>query len=145
MVHALEEIWRVLAPGGVMVDLRPFTEHSPVEVVADGQVTSAGRLDEPQTDPDDWAANEALAQIERERVFICERRGAFDLLYYWDTPGEMKAYIDGEWTVARLPEDVFAAASRLAALAGASAGVRVRRNMIISRWRKQLTADCRSM
>jgi hypothetical protein len=139
MVHALEEIWRVLAPGGIMVDLRPFTEHSPVEVVADGQVASAGRLDEPQPDPDDRAANAALAQVERDRVFICERRGAFDLSYYWDTPGEMKAYIDGEWTIARLPEEVFAEAVRLAARAGASARVRVRRNMIISRWRKWQT------
>lgn len=136
MVHALEEIWRVLAPGGVMIDLRPFAEHSPVEVVADGQVTLAGRLDEPQTDPDDLAANEALAHVARAGIFRCERRAAFDLCYYWDTPAEMKAYIDSEWAIARLPEDVFAEADRLAVSAGESARVRVRRNMIISRWRK---------
>ena len=139
MVHALKEIWRVLAPGGVMIDLRPLTELPPVEVVADGQAASAGRLDEPQADPDDQAANEALAQVEREQVFICERRGAFVLSYYWDTPGEMKAHIDEKWTHTRLPEEVLAEANRLVACAGADARVRVRRNMVISRWRKMQT------
>lgn len=136
MVHALRGIWRVLAPGGVLLDLRPFPENSPVEVVADGRATFAGRLDEPPNDPDDVAANESLIQVEREGLFACERRGAFDLFYYWDTPKDMKAYIDQEWMQARLPEDVLAEAIRLMASAGEGARVRLQRNMIISRWRK---------
>ncbi|HEY5268876.1 MAG TPA: hypothetical protein VII97_00945 [Anaerolineales bacterium] len=33
MVHALEEIQRVLAPGGTLLDLRPLADCWPVEIV----------------------------------------------------------------------------------------------------------------
>jgi hypothetical protein len=139
MVHALEEIRRVLVPGGVLLDLRPLSVNSPVEVVAGERVMQVGRLDEPPGDPDDVAANEAMAHVERAGWFARERQGSFELAYEWDTPDEMKAYIDERWATGKLPESVWMAARRLTATAGAGAKVRVLRRMVIARWRKRQT------
>jgi hypothetical protein len=139
MVHALEEIRRVLVPGGVLLDLRPLSVNSPVEVVAGERVMQAGRLDEPPGDPDDVAANEAMTRVERAGWFTRECKGAFELAYEWDTPDEMKAYIDERWATGKLPESVWVEARRLTATAGAGAKVRVLRRMVIARWRKRQT------
>ena len=38
MVHALREAWRVLVPGGCLIDLRPLAKDPPLEVIVDDQV-----------------------------------------------------------------------------------------------------------
>jgi len=137
MVHALKESWRVLVPGGILLDLRPLSGNWPVAVAAGGRVTFVGLLDQPAADPDDLAANASLAQIEREGWFAREREGVFDFAWYWDTPDEMKAYIAEKWTYTRLRKAVLTRVRRLIASAGEGARVRVLGNIVISRWRKQ--------
>jgi SAM-dependent methyltransferase len=136
MVHALKEIRRVLAPGGILIDVRPLAGDWPVEIVARGQVFAAGPIRHlPQGYTDDEAANAAAAQAGRAGWFIREREDSFDFGYYWDTPGEMKAYIDAEWSdYMSVPEATLTQAHRLSTNAGAQ--VRLRLDMIISRWRK---------
>lgn len=140
MVHALKEIWRVSRRNGILIDLRPLANDSPVEVVADGQVSVAGRVDDSLGVPDDTAANEALAQIEREGWFRREQEESFELLDYWDTPEEMKAYVDESLApYVILPEDVLERAQRLMSAArGSGEGARVRKRlqMVIARLRK---------
>jgi len=139
MVHALREVWRVLAPDGVLIDLRPFFCSWSVEVVTEKQVLFAGRLDDSGRQYKDLLSNAALAQVQREGWFALEQEASFDYFFYWDTPDEMKAYIHEDWEPRTyLPEEVWAEAQRLVASAGSNTRVRVRENIIISRWRKQL-------
>ncbi len=139
MVHALREIWRVLAPGGTLIDLRPLSARWPLEVVVNRQATVAGLVDDSPGAPLDEAANQSLEQAAREGLFIREQDGAFKYLYYWDTPDEMKAYVEERWAPdAILPDEVLAEARRLMSEAAAPAQVRVRAHMIISRWRKSI-------
>lgn len=139
MVHALREIWRVLAPEGVLIDLRPFSARWPVEVVVGQQAAVAGLVDDSPGAPLDEAANESLEQATREGLFTREREGSFKYLWYWDTPDEMKAYLEENWAPdAILPGEVLAETRQLMSQAAAPAQVRVRAHMIISRWRKRL-------
>jgi hypothetical protein len=138
MVHALREIWRVLAPGGTLIDLRPLSARWPVEVVVSQQAAVAGLVDDSPGVPLDEAANQSLEQAAREGLFTREQEGAFKFLFYWDTPDEMKAYVEERWAPeAILPDGVLAEARRLMKDAGAGGQMRVRAHMIISRWRKQ--------
>lgn len=138
MVHALKEIWRVLAPGGLLLDVRPFSANMPVEVVgAAGAAMAAGEMHESEDGrADDQAANAAMRAIEREGLFAREREGTFDFLWYWDTPDEMQAYVAEKWTDTYLPDDVLAETRRLMQRTGADAQVRTSTNIIISRWRR---------
>lgn len=137
MVHALREIWRVLAPEGVLIDLRPLSAGWPVEVVVGQQAAVAGLVDDSPGVPLDTAANESLEQAAREGLFAREREGSFKYLWYWDTPDEMKAYLEENWAPdAILPDEVLAEARRLINKAGEGGRARVRLHMIISAWRK---------
>ena len=138
MVHALKEIWRVLVPGGLLLDLRPIAGNWPVEVVEGEKVTPAGPIDDAPSLPIDTASNESLVEAGREGWFTREREASFDFFFYWDAADEMKAFIDEKWVPdACLPDEVLAEARRLMA-GGEGRRVRVRVNMVISRWRKRL-------
>lgn len=137
MVHALQEIWRTLVPGGRLIDLRPhFAQFKPaVEMIVNGRPTFVGLLDEPAEDPDDVASDSAMEQGESRGLFAREREATFLFATYWDSPGEMREYIEDNW-VATLPRPVYRQAVRLWAGAGEGARFRVRRNVLISRWRR---------
>jgi len=139
MVHALWEIWRVLTPGGMLLDVRPLAGNWPIEVVTGGQHLAAGQVDhKPEGYVDDRAANDALARARREGWFIRDREALFDFGYYGDTPEKLKAYMGEQWgDYLSLPDATLAQARQLIAAAGEGAQVRVWLDMIISRWRKQ--------
>jgi SAM-dependent methyltransferase len=140
MVHALKEIRRVLAPGGVLLDLRPVGDRWPVEVVnaAGEEVGVAGRMEDlPAQLADDAASADALARAARAGWFVREREEFFDFFYYWDTVEEMKAHVDEKWAeYVGLPDEVLAQARRLMGGAGAGGRVRGRVKMLVARWRK---------
>ena len=136
MVHALKEIWRALAPRGILIDLRPLADQWPIEILDGDQATLAGHVDDSQDTVADTDANNALLRVEGNGLFIREREGAFTFHWYWDTLDEMLAYVKERWTNTRIPNDVMAEAKRLLAGAGAGAKIRIRGKMIISRWRK---------
>src|SRR5512142_3309296 len=98
MVHALQEAQRVLAPGGLVVDLRPLLDRWPIELASAREQRTVGRaadLSEPVSD--DAAANAAMAEAAASGRWARELQEQFPLLYYWDTPAEMQEYITDEW------------------------------------------------
>ncbi|MBI5962892.1 MAG: hypothetical protein HY863_05410 [Chloroflexi bacterium] len=138
MVHALDEIRRTLKPNGVLIDLRPVEENWPVEIVSSMGWQAAGRLtDLPIAVADDEAAFNAMREAESKGWYFKEKEKEFAFFYYWDTPSEMKEFMDEEWEgFEKLEESVFSAVKSAWTLANADARVRVRVKMLITRWRK---------
>jgi hypothetical protein len=139
MVHALEEIRRTLVLGGFLIDLRPLTGREPVEVTTDRNHHEVGRLTNlPGDQADDEAANSAIKEAARRGWFVLESKQNFPFLYYWDTPGEMREYIQEKWSdFVLLEDDLFTAVKTAWTAAGAEGRVRVRMKMQLTRWRKQ--------
>ena len=138
MVHALDEIRRTLKPNGILIDLRAVEEKWPVEIVSSAGWQVAGRLiDLPVAVADDEAAFNAMREVESRRWYIKEKEEEFAFFYYWDTPSEMKEFMDEEWEgFEKLEESVFSAVKSAWTMANADARVRVRVKMLITRWRK---------
>ena len=139
MVHALDEIRRTLKPNGILIDLRPVESNWSVEVASQQEVQVAGQLtDMPTGKADDEAAFRALREVESRGWFVKEREEEFAFFYYWDTPSEMKEYMEEEWEdFEKIEEDVYHATQSLWSLANADARVRVRVKMLITSWEKQ--------
>jgi hypothetical protein len=138
MVHALEELRRVLVPHAVLIDLRPLTGNWPVEVVSGRETVEAGRVsDLPLGLEDDAAANLAMQGAEESRWFSREREEFFSFHYYWDSPREMQEYVEEEWAdFIGIEETVWKNIRSLWAVANADARLRVRLKMLITRWTK---------
>src|SRR5574341_1406532 len=136
MVHALKDIWHVLAPSSLLLDLRPLSGVWPVEVVSAGEVTVTGHVDESEDIADDRAADAALAAVAQAGLFARERDGAFDFSWYWNSLDEAQAHIAEKWPEARVPDEVLAETQRQMASAGAGARVRATARIVISRWRR---------
>jgi hypothetical protein len=138
MVHALDEIRRVLVPNGILIDVRPLADRWPVEVVSAGGFKETGRVDDlpVQTDAD-AASNEAIREAEASGWFRLEQEEFFPFFYSWDTPSEMEEYIAEDWTdFAGLSDNTKKATRSAWALGDADAAVRVKVRVLISRWKK---------
>lgn len=138
MVHALDEIRRVIKPNGILIDLRPVEANWSVEVFSSVGYQVAGRLsDLPIAVADDEAAYNALREVESRRWFIKEKEEEFAFYYYWDTPSEMKEFMEDEWKdFEKLEQSVYRAAQSLWASANADAQVRVRVKLLITKWKQ---------
>ncbi len=137
MVHALDEIRRVLRPDGILIDIRPFADGWQVEVASAREVKVIGRLDHlpAQTNPD-LASNEALKDVERRGWFRREQEELFPFFYSWDTPSEMEKFIAEDWADSVELSDEVKMATRAAWATGdADSRVRVRVKILITKWR----------
>lgn len=138
MVHALDEIRRTLKPNGILIDLRPVEDHWSVEVASQQNILTAGQLtDMPIGKADDEAAFRAMREVEARGWFTREREEEFSFFYYWDTPSEMKEFMEKEWKDFEKMEDkIYQTAKSLWSTADADAQMRVRVKMLITKWRK---------
>ena len=139
MVHALEEIRRILVQGGILLDLRPLAANWAVEVTSGTLQWTVGRLtDDPQAPVYDQAANKTLQKAARRGWFRRESIASFPFYYYWNTPEEMRDYIREEWSdFIQLDEALFSAAKSAWEAAGSDRYLRVRVKMHLARWRKR--------
>ncbi|HEY6074870.1 MAG TPA: hypothetical protein VIV15_16190, partial [Anaerolineales bacterium] len=85
MVHALEEIHRLLKPAGVLIDLHPVVESLPIEVHQGEKIDLAGFVTVRQWCIDYQQADHALAEIVQRGLFAIEREGTFDSFTYYDS------------------------------------------------------------
>jgi hypothetical protein len=137
MVHALDEIRRVLVNGGLMIDMRPILDRWLIEVVSARGIGGTGRIQDLAPGiADDEAANRSIAQAEQAGWFVREQEEFFAFVYSWDTPSEMEEWIEAEWQdFIQLDEDTRQATRSTWASADADARVQIKVNMLITRWR----------
>jgi hypothetical protein len=138
MVHALDEIRRVLVPDGILIDLRPLGDKWRVEVFSARETRQTGTLtDLPAGVEDDNAASQAMRAGERNGWFLRESETLFSIHYLWDTASEMEEWIDAEWEgFVSLGEETRRATRSAWALADADSQVRVEVKVLITRWKK---------
>lgn len=89
MVHALEEIHRLLKPDGILIDIHPVSEPSPIEIHRNGHIELVGNLEVRQWCIDFEQADNALKEIVQRGMFMVEQKGTFDTLTYYDSTEEM--------------------------------------------------------
>ena len=138
MVHALDEVRRVLAPDGILIDLRPLADNWRVEVVSLREVKRTGRVEDlPVQTNGDVAANAAIQTAEKRGWFKREQDELFPFFYSWDTPSEMEEFVDDDWSdFVGMEEDTRRATRSAWAVADGDSRVRVRVEVLIARWRK---------
>ena len=73
MVHALEEIHRLLKPNGKLIDIHPVSEPSPIEIHQAGKVDLVGLLSVRQWCFEFEQADIALAEIIQRGMFTAEQ------------------------------------------------------------------------
>ena len=89
MVHALEEIHRLLKPNGFLIDIHPVAEHSSIEIHQNGKIDLVGQMEVSQWCVDFQEADKALDKIIQKGIFTVEQKGMFDTLTYYDSAEEM--------------------------------------------------------
>lgn len=138
MVHTLSEIQRVLVPDGILIDLRPVLDRWRIEVASTRETRETGRvLDYPLGLADDEAANKAMTQAEENKWFVRESEEFFPIIYSWDSANEMEEWIHDEWEeLIGLDEETKRATRSAWALGDGDSRVRVKINMLITRWKK---------
>lgn len=137
MVHALGECWRVLRPGGRVIDLRPLAAGWPVEIINGEMHIPAGRLNDQGRKNIDEITDEAVREAVRRGWFEVDQKDTFEFAYYWDSVDKMRKYIEEEWAShATIPEEVLSEAHRLEGSAGDRVQVSVRRTLMIAGYRR---------
>ena len=91
MVYALEEIRRLLKPGGILVDIHPVPEGSLTEVRQGESVLYSERTLETSSNSV-ILAEKALAQVVEQGFFKIDKHAWFDFFTYADSAEELSAY-----------------------------------------------------
>lgn len=90
MVHALEEIHRLLKPAGTLIDIHPVSKSSPIEIYQSGKIDVAGQLLVRQWCIDYQQADNALSEIVQRGLFTVERDAVFDSLTHYASAAELR-------------------------------------------------------
>lgn len=106
MVHALEVIHRLLAPGGFLLDVRPSGEPPPLEVRVDDRYYLAGWLKEADEYIEYIQADQAVQAVVERGLFVVEKSGTFTFNTYAATLEDLRAYLDDDWDDAILEDQV---------------------------------------
>ncbi len=146
MVHALEEIHRLLKPAGTLIDIHPVAESSPIEIRQGGRIALVGYLSVRQWCIDFQEADNALTAIAQRGLFAVEQEGVFDSLTHYDSAAELGTSVkesihkfarDAQSAIEAVPhaEALAAVAEELMRAAASGAELIVRERTHISRLR----------
>ena len=93
MVHALEQIHRLLRPTGVLIDIHPAAVGLPIEIHQSGKIDVVGQLSVRQWCTDFQEADKALSEIVQRGLFAVERHVVFDSLTYYASATELRTSV----------------------------------------------------
>jgi SAM-dependent methyltransferase len=132
MVHALEEIRRLLKPDGCLIDIHPIPEAPQFKVYQGSKLLFAEPHPGYDYEADLRYAEEALEEVVRRGWFLLEGQGEFDLITYATSAAEMRdfwaevnAYEDSpiDDAVTAQKEEVYAQADEIRRAAGGGAEI----------------------
>lgn len=103
MVDALRECWRLLEPGGTLLDLRPIGATTPVERFGPDGASRIGELDGSPAWREDGAARRALDQVVADGLYCLAESVTFELNIYWHRPEDLFHHLDNVATRRKLP------------------------------------------
>jgi hypothetical protein len=92
MVHALEEIHRLLRPAGCLIDIHPAPAPTLIEVHRGGTIRFSTQVPG-QTFEDVQCADDALAQVIKKGLFAVEQAGQFDWRTYASSVAELRDHV----------------------------------------------------
>jgi len=111
MVHALEEIHRLLRPNGILIDIHPFPQAPEVKVIQGDEVIFAEpKRDIQDEDEDVKQADRALAEVVERGLFDVEHSEEFDFFSYASSVPELRDF----WEKYNAYDDTLKAEARLA-------------------------------
>ena len=134
MVHALQEIHRVLKMGGSLIDLRPAISNRIVEIELSYARLHVGEIDSVVTIPDHLAADRALQNQIAAGLFRAEYEENFELVTELDTLADLLEYA-ASLRQSVLPEAVLQRVEAIIADETEDFSIRTRREMVIARYR----------
>jgi hypothetical protein len=92
MVHALEEIHRLLKPQGNLVDIHPLPAAPIVEVHDKGRRLLSEAYPTQGSEPY-RQADQAIDFVAQRGLFVVERRGVFDFFTHAPSASDLEAYL----------------------------------------------------
>lgn len=95
MVHALEEIHRLLRPGGRLIDIHPTLAATLIEVHHNGIIAFSAPVPG-QSFQDIQYADDALAKVIKDGLFTIEHASEFEWRTYASSVAELRDYIAQE-------------------------------------------------
>jgi SAM-dependent methyltransferase len=107
MVHALEEIHRLLNPGGLLVDIHPVPKFTLIRVYDLGEVLFEEPMD--TDDEDIIRAERALAEVAGRGLFVVVMTHEFDFKTYASSVDELWDYLELMNSFDNSPKDEAAA------------------------------------
>jgi hypothetical protein len=93
MVHALENIRRMLTPGGFLVDIHPFPEGYFIEAYQDGRLLFSERVRENESEYV-LHAEKALSNVVDREIFAIEDIAEFYFMTYASSAHELSDHWD---------------------------------------------------
>ncbi len=134
MVHALRECHRALRPGGQLIDLRPSERNRQVELELPSARLHLGEIDSSSAIDSDIAADEALRQALKARLFRMEHDEGLEYVLEMDTVADLRDFGAG-LRRSVLPGALLARAAELTA-DEPDFLIRIRRQMQIARYQR---------
>ena len=135
MVHALSEARRVLVPGGRLIDLRPTMRNRRVELALPLATLFIGEIDSSSTFPDHAVANEALDAAMAAGKLRLEQSTTFSIAHDLDSLADLRDFKAG-FRRSVMPDSIFKRIGALTADRPADYLIRIRREMLIARYRR---------
>jgi len=136
MVHALEEVWRVVEADGWLLDIRPIASNPPLDIIFKENIKFAGEIDDNAWVLDDELVNDALEIVFARGDYVKERVARFKLSSYWDTLEGMTSYAEENWEDLKIPESTLENATKFIEQGEGEPKIRLTYTMLIGHYNK---------
>jgi SAM-dependent methyltransferase len=105
MVHALEEIHRLLKPDGCLIDIHPVAEAPLIKVYQEKNLLFTESDPGYDYEVDLYDAEDALKEIVRRGLFLFEGRDEFDLVTYSSSVPDLRDFFAMIGAYSNSPKD----------------------------------------